>query len=62
MMLTCFDEMRVVMTQAFQNMTPGGWIELQDTAFEFFQANGSFSGCVRLGKHNVIANQLQETL
>ncbi|KAK9782961.1 putative Methyltransferase domain-containing protein [Seiridium cardinale] len=25
-------------------MTPGGWVEFQDTAFEFFQANKSFAG------------------
>ncbi|KAK9414491.1 putative S-adenosyl-L-methionine-dependent methyltransferase [Seiridium unicorne] len=44
MMLTCFDDTRVVIGQAFDNMTPGGWVEFQDTAFEFFQANKSFAG------------------
>ncbi|KAH6656078.1 S-adenosyl-L-methionine-dependent methyltransferase [Truncatella angustata] len=44
MMLTCFDDTRTVMKHAFQNLNPGGWIEFQDTAMEFFQANQSYSG------------------
>lgn len=43
-MLTCFDDTRTVMKNAFENMNPGGWIEFQDTAMEFYQANELYPG------------------
>lgn len=30
MVVTCFDDPRIVIKQAFDNMNPGGWIEFQD--------------------------------
>ncbi|KAK6068342.1 methyltransferase domain-containing protein [Seiridium cupressi] len=34
MVVTCFDDTRNVMRQAFDNMSPGGWIEYQDISFD----------------------------
>ena len=31
MVLTCFNDKRVVIKHAFKNLNPGGWIEFQDT-------------------------------
>lgn len=31
---SCFDDTQQVMRQAFDNMKPGGWIELQDAAYD----------------------------
>ncbi|KAI1874233.1 uncharacterized protein JN550_002812 [Neoarthrinium moseri] len=57
MVVTCFDDPRAVMRQAYNNMAPGGWIEYQDFSFDL-QARGlegspwqTYSeGCIRGAK------------
>ncbi|KAH8668677.1 hypothetical protein BX600DRAFT_538701 [Xylariales sp. PMI_506] len=44
MMFTCFREPLTVMKYAFQNLTPGGWIEFQDARTMLFQANQHYAG------------------
>jgi hypothetical protein len=43
-MFSCFNDPRVVMKQAFDNMVPGGWIEYQDSTLKVSQANPEFEG------------------
>ncbi|KAH8662452.1 S-adenosyl-L-methionine-dependent methyltransferase [Xylariales sp. PMI_506] len=44
LMFSCFDDARVVMRHAFDNMAPGGWIEFQEASPRFRQANRNFQG------------------
>ncbi|KAH8674149.1 S-adenosyl-L-methionine-dependent methyltransferase [Xylariales sp. PMI_506] len=44
MVCTCFDDTRVVMRHAFNNMRPGGWIEFQDATFDITSADPDFQG------------------
>lgn len=39
LVVTCFDDTRNVMRQAFENMNPGGWIEYQDILFDILDAH-----------------------
>ncbi|ETS81475.1 hypothetical protein PFICI_06477 [Pestalotiopsis fici W106-1] len=41
---TCFDDPRVVMKNAFENMNPGGWIEFQDASLEFNDDSPNWEG------------------
>ncbi|KAH8664594.1 S-adenosyl-L-methionine-dependent methyltransferase [Xylariales sp. PMI_506] len=44
LMVTCFNDPRIVMKHAFDNMSSGGWIEFQEAFFESRQANPGFEG------------------
>ncbi|CAN8100941.1 unnamed protein product [Discula destructiva] len=44
MVVTCFDDHRTVIQKAFDNLNPGGWIELNDTVFELLCTDGSADG------------------
>lgn len=44
LMFSCFQDPQKVMGHAFENMSPGGWIEYQDAQFEFVQCNPQFEG------------------
>ncbi|KAH8655407.1 S-adenosyl-L-methionine-dependent methyltransferase [Xylariales sp. PMI_506] len=52
LMFTCFNDPKVVMARALENLKPGGWIEFQETSFNFYQANDKYKGdaCIRWGK------------
>lgn len=41
---SCFDDHRTVFRKAFDNMEPGGWIELNDATFELLCTDGSVEG------------------
>ncbi|KAK6076583.1 methyltransferase domain-containing protein [Seiridium cupressi] len=44
MVATCFNDMRAVIQTAYDNLKPGGWIELQDGSFDLRQENGNYEG------------------
>ncbi|KAH8651185.1 S-adenosyl-L-methionine-dependent methyltransferase [Xylariales sp. PMI_506] len=44
MMFTCFDDQRVVMSHAYNNLKPGGWIEYQEATLRISQANPEYKG------------------
>ncbi|KAK6070509.1 methyltransferase domain-containing protein [Seiridium cupressi] len=44
MMFSCFEDTRNVLRNAYDNMTPGGWIEFQDSSFDVRQGNPDFEG------------------
>ncbi|KAH8660060.1 S-adenosyl-L-methionine-dependent methyltransferase [Xylariales sp. PMI_506] len=44
LMFSCFNDPRIVMKHAFENLNSGGWIEFQETTAKVFQANANFSG------------------
>ncbi|KUI56233.1 tRNA1(Val) (adenine(37)-N6)-methyltransferase [Cytospora mali] len=41
---SCFDNHRTVFKKAFDNLQPGGWIELNDATFELLCTDGSIEG------------------
>ncbi|ROW14996.1 hypothetical protein VPNG_03427 [Cytospora leucostoma] len=41
---SCFDDHRTVFRKAFENLKPGGWIELNDATFELLCTDGSIEG------------------
>ena len=41
---SCFDDHRTVFKKAFDNMRPGGWIELNDATFELLCTDGTVEG------------------
>lgn len=41
---SCFDDHRVVMQKAFDNLKPGGWIEFNDFTLEHLSTDGSGDG------------------
>ncbi|KAI1854313.1 hypothetical protein JX265_000721 [Neoarthrinium moseri] len=43
-MVTCFDEPRRVMANAFEHLNPGGWIEFQDSIMPILDFNGKAEG------------------
>ncbi|KAI0129552.1 methyltransferase domain-containing protein [Xylariales sp. AK1849] len=44
MMFSCFDDPRKVMTNSFNHLSPGGWIEFQELYMEFQSFDGSSQG------------------
>lgn len=44
LMFTCFNDVRTVMRSAFNNMSPGGWVEFQESSLDYGQANKAYSG------------------
>ncbi|KAK6216099.1 hypothetical protein LQW54_003875 [Pestalotiopsis sp. IQ-011] len=40
----CFTDMRTVLRKAYDHMSPGGWIEIQDGIWEIFSTEGSHRG------------------
>lgn len=44
MVHTCFDDHRAVIRKCFENLEPGGWIELQDAVFKLLCTDGSADG------------------
>lgn len=42
--VTCFEDTRTVLRYAFEHMSEGGWIELQDVIFNFYGIDDSFRG------------------
>jgi hypothetical protein len=57
-MFSCFNDPRVIMKKALENLAPGGWIEFQDTTFQTYQHNPDFEGkytpiCLRTRKYIV---------
>ncbi|KAM0809208.1 hypothetical protein AB5N19_09551 [Seiridium cardinale] len=44
MMFSCFEDTRNVLRNAYDNMTPGGWVEFQDSSFDVRQGNPNFEG------------------
>ncbi|KAF3766531.1 S-adenosyl-L-methionine-dependent methyltransferase [Cryphonectria parasitica EP155] len=44
LVFTCFDDPRVVIRKAFENLQPGGWIEFNDTGFELLSTDGTVDG------------------
>ncbi|KAI1874223.1 uncharacterized protein JN550_002802 [Neoarthrinium moseri] len=44
MVCTCFDDPRTVMKSAFDNMSPGGWIEFQDATFDITADDANWEG------------------
>ncbi|ORY68854.1 S-adenosyl-L-methionine-dependent methyltransferase [Pseudomassariella vexata] len=53
---TCFDNPKMVISHAFKNLNPGGWIEYQDTAPQFLFMDGSLDGTA-LGKWSDLCRQ-----
>ncbi|KAH8678415.1 S-adenosyl-L-methionine-dependent methyltransferase [Xylariales sp. PMI_506] len=56
MVVTCFNDTRTVIANAYDNMKPNGWIEFQDISFKYGQANPDYKndafmrcneGCVK---------------
>lgn len=43
-MFTCFNDPIKVMKSAYENLSPGGWVEFQEASLEVFQANVNFTG------------------
>ncbi|KAK8062100.1 TAM domain methyltransferase [Apiospora hydei] len=41
---TCFDNPKAVMRQAFENLTPGGWVEYCDSTVDVLSMDGSSQG------------------
>lgn len=41
---TCFDDHRAVIRKCFDNLEPGGWVELQDAVFRLLCTDGSANG------------------
>ncbi|KAH8655304.1 S-adenosyl-L-methionine-dependent methyltransferase [Xylariales sp. PMI_506] len=44
LMFSCFNDPRVVIARAFENLQPGGWIEFQEGSFTLIQANPDYKG------------------
>lgn len=44
MIHTCFDDHREVIRKCYDNLQPGGWIELQDAVFNLLCTDGSADG------------------
>lgn len=44
MMLTCFEDTCTVIRNAYNSMSPGGWIEFQDLTIPSEQGNPNFPG------------------
>lgn len=44
LVFTCFNDPRTVIKHAFDNMSPGGWLEFQDLNPDILQANSAFEG------------------
>lgn len=44
LVFTCFQDPQKVMRHAFENLSPGGWIEYQDSELEMHQWNPKFEG------------------
>lgn len=44
MVHTCFDDHREVIRKCYENLEPGGWIELQDAVFKLLCTDGSADG------------------
>lgn len=42
--MSCFDQPRAVMAQAFANLAPGGWVEYHDTTVDVLSMDGSAQG------------------
>ncbi|KAH8680698.1 S-adenosyl-L-methionine-dependent methyltransferase [Xylariales sp. PMI_506] len=42
MMFTCFNNPLTVMRHAFQHLSPGGWVEFQESRLKVYQANPEF--------------------
>lgn len=40
MMVTCYDDHKLVMQHIFKNLVPGGWVEYQDAVFDFSWKEG----------------------
>jgi ubiquinone/menaquinone biosynthesis C-methylase UbiE len=43
-MVSCFDHPRKVMTNAFNHLKPGGWVEYQDSVMPFVDVYGGAEG------------------
>ncbi|KAH8659983.1 S-adenosyl-L-methionine-dependent methyltransferase [Xylariales sp. PMI_506] len=43
-MFTCFNDARNVLQQTFDNLSPGGWLECQETRLKAHQGNPAFKG------------------
>lgn len=64
MMVTCFDDHKLVMKHTFGSLVPGGWVEYQDGIFDISWRDGAEydvmlkwaalckEGARRLGKFN----------
>ncbi|KAK6070512.1 methyltransferase domain-containing protein [Seiridium cupressi] len=48
LMFTCFDDPRTVMKRAYDNLSPGGWIEFQESSMEYCQENLDYQGTAGL--------------
>ncbi|KAM0809205.1 putative S-adenosyl-L-methionine-dependent methyltransferase [Seiridium cardinale] len=48
LMFTCFDDPRTVMKRAYDNLSPGGWIEFQESSMEYCQENPDYQGTAGL--------------
>lgn len=44
LVVTCFDSHLAVFRKSFDNLNPGGWIEIQDATFEILCTDGSCTG------------------
>lgn len=44
LVLTCFDDHRVLIRKAFENLQPGGWMEVCDPDFELFSPDNTVEG------------------
>lgn len=44
LVVTCFDSHLTVFRKAFDNLNPGGWIEIHDATFEIICTDGSCTG------------------
>ncbi|ETS75511.1 hypothetical protein PFICI_12455 [Pestalotiopsis fici W106-1] len=44
LVFSCFNDPRIVIQRAFDNLAPGGWLEFQELMPTFHQANPAFKG------------------
>ena len=44
LVFSCFNDPRIVIQRAFNNLRPGGWLEFQELMPKMHQANPSFQG------------------
>lgn len=61
MVVSCFDDARVIIRKAFDNLRPGGWIEYNDFGFEVLSTDGTSVG-TGVEKFCELANRAAETL
>ncbi|KUJ15418.1 S-adenosyl-L-methionine-dependent methyltransferase [Mollisia scopiformis] len=52
-MMSCFDSAALVIQEAYQNLEPGGWLELQDVVAPWTDVDGSLSNSALLHFHTL---------